>query len=67
MSKITINEVEYETDNFTDEQKGILGEIEFSQSEVRRLDYLTKVMDNRFKSLVSSLTESINKEEGEKE
>jgi len=67
MTTITINEKEYETDNFTDEQKRILSEIEFSQSEVRRLDYLTKVMDDRFKSLVSSLTESLNKEEGDKE
>lgn len=66
MTTITINEKEYETEDFTDEQKAILGEIEFSQAETRRLDYLTKIMDSRFKSLVSSLTESLNKNKEDK-
>lgn len=66
MTTITIDEKEYETEDFTDEQKAILGEIEFSQAETRRLDYLTKIMDSRFKSLVSSLTESLNKNKEDK-
>ena len=66
MTTITIDEKEYETEDFTDEQKAILGEIEFSQAETRRLDYLTKIMDSRFNSLVSSLTESLNKNKEDK-
>jgi hypothetical protein len=59
MSKITIDEVEYETDDFTEQQNNILTELLYVKEEVRRLDYLTQVMDKRFKDLISSLNTTL--------
>ena len=59
MSKITIDEVEHETDDFTEQQNNILVELIYVKEEVRRLDYLTQVMDSRLKSLISSLNTSL--------
>ncbi len=59
MSKITIDEKEYETDDFTEQQSGILKELLYVKEEVRRLDYLTQVMDNRLKDLISSLNTAL--------
>jgi|TARA_R110002153_G_scaffold235739_1_gene389127 hypothetical protein len=59
MSKITIDEVEHETDDFTEQQNNILVELMYVKEEVRRLDYLTQVMDSRLKSLISSLNTSL--------
>ena len=59
MSKITIDEVEHETDDFTEHQNNILVELMYVKEEVRRLDYLTQVMDSRLKSLISSLNTSL--------
>lgn len=60
MSKITIDEKEYETDDFTEQQNAILVELMYVKEEVRRLDYLTQVMDSRLKGLISSLNESLD-------
>jgi len=59
MSKITIDEVEYETDDFTEQQNNILTELLYVKEEVRRLDYLAQVMDKRFKDLISSLNTAL--------
>tara|TARA_B100000497_G_scaffold16391_1_gene19063 strand:- start:52 stop:252 length:201 start_codon:yes stop_codon:yes gene_type:complete len=59
MSKITIDEKEYETDDFTEQQSDILKELLYVKEEVRRLDYLTQVMDNRLKDLISSLNTAL--------
>ena len=59
MSIITIDEKEYETDDFTGQQNDILVELMYVKEEVRRLDYLTQVMDSRLKSLISSLNTSL--------
>ena len=59
MSKITIDEVEYETDDFTEPQNKILTELLYVKEEVRRLDYLTQVMDGRLKDLISSLNTAL--------
>jgi hypothetical protein len=60
MSKITIDEVEYETDDFTEQQNNILAELMYVKEEVRRLDYLTQVMDSRLKGLISSLNTALD-------
>ena len=60
MSKITIDEVEHETDDFTEQQNNILVELMYVKEEVRRLDYLTQVMDSRLKGLISSLNASLD-------
>lgn len=59
MSKITIDEVEYETDDFTEQQNNILTELLYVKEEVRRLDYLTQVMDGRLKDLIFSLNTAL--------
>ena len=60
MSIITIDEKEYETDDFTGQQNDILVELMYVKEEVRRLDYLTQVMDSRLKGLISSLNASLD-------
>jgi len=60
MSIITIDEKEYETDDFTGQQNDILVELMYVKEEVRRLDYLTQVMDSRLKGLISSLNTSLD-------
>ena len=37
MSKITIDDIEYETDDMTDEAKGQLGSLQFVNGEIQRL------------------------------
>ena len=55
MSKITINDKEYETEDFTQEQLNILREVQVAASEVERLSYLGKVLDERRSVLVQTL------------
>ena len=55
MSKITINDKEYETEDFTQEQLSILREVQVAASEVERLAYLGKVLDERRSVLVQAL------------
>jgi hypothetical protein len=39
MAKVTLDDVEYETDNFTDEQNTMLGELKFNNSIQEQLGY----------------------------
>ena len=55
MSKITINDKEYETDDFTEEQRNVFREAQMASSELDRLSYLGKVLDERRALLVQTL------------
>lgn len=39
MAKVTIDEVEYETDDFTEKQKTLLNEIQYNSNIQKQLDY----------------------------
>lgn len=60
MTKLTINDKEYDTDNFTEDQLGMLRDIEMAQSEVNRLAYSHQVMDARRQAGITFLMESLN-------
>jgi len=55
MSKITINDKAYETDDFTEEQRNVFRETQMASSELDRLSYLGKVLDERRALLVQTL------------
>lgn len=60
MTKLTIDDKEYDTDNFTEDQLGMLRDIEMAQNEINRLAYSHQVMAARRQSGIASLTESLN-------
>jgi hypothetical protein len=60
MTKLTIDDKEYDTENFTEDQLGMLRDIEMAQNEVNRLAYSHQVMDARRQAGIASLTESLN-------
>ena len=39
MAKVTLDDVDYETDNFTDEQNTMLGELKFNNAIQEQLGY----------------------------
>jgi len=47
MSKITINDKEYHTDDFNEEQMNMYREIGLAREEMARMDYLMRVLDAR--------------------
>lgn len=59
MSKITINDKEYETEDFTQEQLNILREVQLAASEVERLAYLGTVLDERRSAIVQTLLNTL--------
>lgn len=60
MTKLTVDDKEYDTGNFTEDQLGMLRDIEMAQNEVNRLAYSHRVMDARRQAGIASLTESLN-------
>lgn len=59
MTTITINNTEYETDTFTDEQKGLVGEAQFLQSEINRTQYTLNLLNDRNAGVIATLKESL--------
>ena len=63
MAKLTINDKEYYTDDFNEEQIGMHQEISIAQSEIGRMDYLTKVLQARCNLLGGMIVEIAEQEE----
>ena len=63
MTKVTLNDVEYDSDNFTEAQQNILGEINFNNNLSTNLNYqissLKVVSDLLVGKLKTSLTEEV--------
>ena len=51
MPKLTINEKDYYTDDFNEEQMTAYSEITAARSEMQRMDYLMRVLDARCNQL----------------
>ena len=47
MPKLTINNKDYYTDDFNEEQMSAYNEINVARSEMSRMDYLMRVLDAR--------------------
>jgi hypothetical protein len=63
MAKLTINDKEYYTDDFNEEQLAMQQEISLAQSEINRMDYLTKVLQARCNILAGMIVEIAENEE----
>jgi hypothetical protein len=63
MAKLTINDKEYYTDDFNEEQLAMQQEISLAQSEIHRMDYLTKVLQARCSILAGMIVEIAENEE----
>ena len=63
MTKVTLDDVEYDSDNFTEAQQNILGEINFNNNLSTNLNYqlssLKVVSDLLVGKLKTSLTEGV--------
>jgi hypothetical protein len=55
MAKVTIDEVEYESDDFTEEQKKLLNEITYNNNIQKQLDYQMYTLKHINDSLVATL------------
>jgi len=62
-NKITIDDEEFNVDDFNEEQLKILGEVQYVLKESERLSYIAEVMKERNKALAKLLMESLKKEE----
>ena len=55
MAKITIDDVEYQTDDFTEKQQEIYQDMLIARSEMQRIEYLHSVLEGRTKMLAKLL------------
>ena len=55
MTKLTINEVEVETDSFNEEQNKVFEEVKVLDSEIRRYMYLANVLKEKQDTLATLL------------
>ena len=56
---ITIDEVEYNTEDFTDEQKGLVNELVFNSNLQTQLDYQSNSLKHTQQALTEKLKDSI--------
>lgn len=63
MAKLTINDKDYYTDDFNEEQLAMHQEVTLAQSEIGRMDYLTKVLQARCNLLGGMIVEIAEQEE----
>ena len=59
MAIITIDDKEYETENFTEDQLNMLREVETCSNESNRASYAHKVFDLRGRAMIAALVESL--------
>lgn len=62
MAKLTINDKDYYTDDFNEEQMSMHQEITIAQSEMGRMDYLMKVLQARCNMLGGMIVEIAEQE-----
>ena len=65
MAKLTINDKDYYTDDFNEEQMGMHQEITVAQSEMHRMNYLIKVLNARCNMLGGMIVEIAEQEESD--
>lgn len=57
MAKITINDKDYYTDDFNDEQKKAYAEIQAASSELDRMQYIAQVLNARREYLAGAIVQ----------
>ncbi len=66
MAKLTIDETEYETDDFNEDQKNLLVEINYNASLQKQKGYEVHSLKFTSESLVKKLRETLEEETKEK-
>ena len=59
MAKLTVDEKEYETDDFNDEQRSVYNELVYVSNVLQQQEYVMRVTDSRKKYLVDVLKNSL--------
>ncbi len=62
MTMVTINDTEYNTDDFTEDQKVLYNEILFATNLVNNLNYQLQCVKTMQATVVNRLTNSLNNE-----
>jgi hypothetical protein len=62
MVKLTLDEVEYETDDFTEDQNKLLGEIQYNNNVQTQMNYQLQGLRSMSESLVAALKYSLTTE-----
>ena len=65
MAKLIIDDKDYYTDDFNEEQMAMHQEITVAQSEMSRMDYLTKVLHARCNMLGGMIVKIAEQEESD--
>ena len=63
MPKLTIDNTDYYTDDFNKEQMSAYNEMISARSEIQRMDYLMRLLDERTKLLANFIITEANKQE----
>lgn len=64
MAKLTINEKDYYTDDFNEDQMKMYREINLAREEIGRMDYLMRVLDGRCNQLGAMILQIAEQNEG---
>lgn len=63
MAKLTIDDKEYETDDFTEEQVSLYNEIMYVNGQMQQKEYMFKILDARKSSLAQALADSLSNDD----
>jgi len=65
MAKLTIDEKDYYTEDFNEEQNKIYMEVSYTKEQADRYRYLTSILDARINMLASMIVSAADSEEEE--
>jgi|TARA_X000001388_G_scaffold44776_1_gene31798 hypothetical protein len=63
MTKVVIDEVEYDTEDFTEEQNNLVGELQYNANMQRQLTYQLSTLKTVGDILVSRIKQSLTENE----
>ncbi len=63
MAKITIDNTDYYTEDFNEEQNKIYAEVSYIKEQLDRYKYLVAILDARINTLASMIVAAADKEE----
>ena len=63
MTKVVIDEVEYDTEDFTEEQNNLVGELQYNANMQRQLTYQLSTLKTVGEILASRLKQSLTENE----
>ena len=67
MAKLTINETDYYTDDFNEDQMKMYQEVQIASSEIDRMSYLVNVLKARQEMLAGMIIQAAEKSEVEED